>query len=169
MRNNSQEILSCCQWKDLLLQFVVHVKIYHSPQRGKKIQFHIVDNYKLKHLLAFSFLGSKKPNSHTIFSGTANTFVWQLGGLQPQLSLHSHGVQRLFKKAVTCACQFSSQAKWNKKGPQAMGTLLFLVIFLSRHANTQVCCTCWQVSCWQDIKKVSMGKGKQNTQMRVMK
>lgn len=75
--------------------FVVDMQSYHSLQEVKITHFHILEDFKLKDLLAFSFLDSKKLNSHTISSGTANVLVWQLWHPHPQLSLCSHGAQRL--------------------------------------------------------------------------
>lgn len=55
-----------------------------------------------------------------------------------QSSFRSHGAGRLWEKAVTCACQFNSQAKWNHTGPQAMGTLLSLMVLLNRDTGASV-------------------------------
>lgn len=109
--------------------FVVDIQSYHPLWEVKITHFHILEDFKLKGLLVFSFLDLKTP-IHIPFPQKQQMY-WR-GSFGP--SNHSCHcvvtVLRDWEKAVTCACQFSCQAKWNKKQPQAMGTLFSLMILL---------------------------------------
>lgn len=109
--------------------FVVDMQSYHSLQEVKITHFHILEDFKLKDLLAFSFLDSK--NSIHIPFPQEQQMYWCGSFGTPIHSCHcAVMVLRDWEKAVTCACQFSCQTKRNKKQPQAMSTLVSLMILL---------------------------------------